>query len=225
MSRATVHRAMKRLQDRGEASFYEPRRGRGVSVITGAAAANRLLAEGRSGAARELGIAKSTVYYNLRHGFLGAGERPDPENLDEAPTGPDDLLGRGVRDRVAPMGRARPRRARRSLDGGRSGAALRRAALGGRRRPGGAAGVAEGRSPGAPVPVAAERVLRADQRTSHARVPVPGRNPEALRHEAPGERGAVLGLDRCLEARTLRHKIKVLASDPQRVRDWQDALA
>ncbi len=47
-----------------------------------------------------------------------------------------------------------------------------------------------------------------------------GRNPEAL-----GERGAVVGLDRCPEARTLRHKIRTLASDPQRVRDWQDALA
>ncbi len=52
-----------------------------------------------------------------------------------------------------------------------------------------------------------------------------GRNPEALRHEAPGERGAVVGLDRCPEARTLRRKIRALASDPQRVRDWQDALA
>ena len=51
------------------------------------------------------------------------------------------------------------------------------------------------------------------------------RNPEALRHEAPGERGAVLGLDRCPEAKTLRRKVKALASDPQRVRDWQDALA
>ncbi len=51
------------------------------------------------------------------------------------------------------------------------------------------------------------------------------RNAEALRHEAPGEWGAVLGLDRCPEAKTLRGKIKALASDPQRVRDWQDALA
>ena len=51
------------------------------------------------------------------------------------------------------------------------------------------------------------------------------RNPEALRHEAPGEWGAVLGLDRCPEAKTLRRKIRALAADVQQVRNWQDALA
>lgn len=51
------------------------------------------------------------------------------------------------------------------------------------------------------------------------------RNPEALRHQAPGEWGAVLGLDRCPEAKTLRRKVRALACDVQRVRGWQGALA
>ena len=33
------------------------------------------------------------------------------------------------------------------------------------------------------------------------------RNPEALRHQPPGEWGAILGLDRCPEVKTLRRKI------------------
>ena len=51
------------------------------------------------------------------------------------------------------------------------------------------------------------------------------RNPEALRHLAPGEWGAILGLDRCPEVKTLRGKIKALGRDVQGVRDWQACLA
>ena len=51
------------------------------------------------------------------------------------------------------------------------------------------------------------------------------RNPEALRHLPPGELGAILGLDRCPEAKTLRRKIGELGGDAQRVRDWQSSLA
>ena len=51
------------------------------------------------------------------------------------------------------------------------------------------------------------------------------RNPEALRHQAPGEWGAILGLDHCPEVKTLRGKIKALGRDVQRVRDWQASLA
>ena len=51
------------------------------------------------------------------------------------------------------------------------------------------------------------------------------RNPEALRHQVPGEWGAILGLDRCPEVKTLRRKIKVLGQDVQRVRNWQSSLA
>ena len=51
------------------------------------------------------------------------------------------------------------------------------------------------------------------------------RNPEALRYQAPGEWGAILGLDRCPEAKTLRRKIKLLSSAAHTVRAWQSELA
>ena len=47
------------------------------------------------------------------------------------------------------------------------------------------------------------------------------RNPEALRYQAPGEWGAILGLDRCPEPKTLRRKLKLLASAEHTVREWQ----
>ena len=51
------------------------------------------------------------------------------------------------------------------------------------------------------------------------------RNPESLRYQAPGEWGAILGLDRCPETKTLRRKIRLLTSAEHTVRDWQSALA
>ena len=51
------------------------------------------------------------------------------------------------------------------------------------------------------------------------------RNPEALRYQAPGEWGAILGLDRCPETKTLRRKIRLLAAAEHTVRAWQSALA
>ena len=50
------------------------------------------------------------------------------------------------------------------------------------------------------------------------------RNPEALHQEAPGEK-AIPGLDHCPEAKTLRRKIRALASDLRQVRNRQDPLA
>ena len=50
-------------------------------------------------------------------------------------------------------------------------------------------------------------------------------NPESLRYQAPGEWGAILGLDRCPETKTLRRKIRLLTSAEHTVRDWQSALA
>ena len=51
------------------------------------------------------------------------------------------------------------------------------------------------------------------------------RNPESLRYQAPGEWGAILGLDRCPETKTLRRKIRLLTNAEHTVRDWQSALA
>ena len=44
-------------------------------------------------------------------------------------------------------------------------------------------------------------------------------------YQAPGEWGAILGLDRCPEAKTLRRKIKLLAGAEHSVRAWQSELA
>ena len=51
------------------------------------------------------------------------------------------------------------------------------------------------------------------------------RAPELLRFEAPGEWGALLGLDRCPEVKTLRRKLRAFSADEQAVRTWQAALA
>ena len=51
------------------------------------------------------------------------------------------------------------------------------------------------------------------------------RNPESLRYHAPGERGAIVGLDRCPETKTLRRKISQIAQSEELVRHWQSALA
>ena len=230
-------------------------RGTSVITGEAADAANRLLATGMSGSAvaRELGVSAATLNHNRRRGFIGAaaGERPQaepeaetddattvPEDADEAGPSPDGLLGRSDRDRrdrAAPMGRgARDSAGRVAASTGAMTEAQPRfeeplsAVAGG------------GVLAALPALLKEGLLAHADKFLSlpkgyygltsvllmlaflcMARV----RNPEALRHEAPGERGAVLGLDRCPEAKTLRRKVKALASDPQRVRDWQDALA
>ncbi len=250
ISRSTLKRAVNKLRGEGEASFHEPRRGRGASVMVGETAetANRLLASGMSGAAvaRELGLSKATVNYGRRKGIIGNGppdarreERTEPaaEAAEDgkAAEAPLDRGARDRRDREAPMGR-----------GARDGAGRIAASAGGmdEARPvfeESLSAVARGGVLAALPMLLGEGLLdRAREFLSlpkgyygltsvllllsflfMARV----RNPEALRHQAPGEWGAVLGLDRCPEAKTLRRKIKALAANPQRVEDWRDALA
>ena len=50
------------------------------------------------------------------------------------------------------------------------------------------------------------------------------RNPEQLRYAQAGDWGALLGLDRCPEVKTLRAQVKALADDADTVRSWRDAL-
>jgi hypothetical protein len=54
-----------------------------------------------------------------------------------------------------------------------------------------------------------------------------GRIPslEALRYEAPGEWGKLIGLDRIPEVRTLRQKITELCAEPGNAQRWSSALA
>ncbi len=251
VGRATVQRAVRKLRDGGEAAFHEPRKGRGTSVITGATAdaANRLLAEGMSGTvvARKLGVPASTVYHNIHRGFIGTGtsDAPQASVTDDtvgvpggavpSSDGPPDRSARDRRDRAAPMGRA----ARDSA--GRVAASAGAMAEARPRFDEPLSAVACGGVLAALPTLLKEGLLEHADRflslpkgyyglTSTllllaflflARV----RNPEALRHEAPGEWGAVLGLDRCPEAKTLRRKIRALAADERRVKGWQDALA
>ncbi len=136
VGRATVQRAVRKLRDRGEAAFHEPRKGRGTSAIAGetAAEAERLLASGMriAAVARELGIAPATLCHNCRKGFIAcpdagteeaeAGETEEAsaeteEASAETEAGTAEAEGAGTaaplgrsardrRDRAAPMGRA-----------------------------------------------------------------------------------------------------------------------
>ena len=97
-------RAVKRYRDGGEDAFFEPRRGRGRTVVDPqmAAEAAELLGSGMSGSAcaRRLGIPVSTFNENRRAGVIVA--RADAE----APQAATDRATRDARDKHAPMGRA-----------------------------------------------------------------------------------------------------------------------
>ena len=83
LSRPTLARAVKRYRERGEDAFFEPRRGRGRTVVDDEMAdkAAKLLASGISGSAcaRQLGIPVSTFHENR-----GAGVIADPTRAPAA---------------------------------------------------------------------------------------------------------------------------------------------
>ena len=255
LSRPTVARAVRRYRERGEDAFFEPRRGRGRTVVDAQMAdqAATLLASGISGSAcaRQLGIPVSTFNENRRAGVIAdptrapaavtdapqavaATDHPaNASHTDPAPA--TDRASRDARDKHAPMGRAA-----RDVEG----RMLASAGLMTEAKPVFAApahGVAHGGVLAA-LPMllragllgAANRLFRLPNGfyglttillfvacMTLARV----RNPEALRYQAPGEWGAILGLDRCPETKTLRRKIRLLTSAEHTVRDWQSALA
>ena len=285
ISRPTVARAVKRYRERGEDAFFEPRRGRGRTVVDAQMAdqAAKLLASGISGSAcaRQLGIPVSTFHENRHAGVFAAPaaalaavadapqavaatdhpanadaqqaaaatDRPANADAPQAaavtdhpanashtdPAAATDRASRDARDKQAPMGRAA-----RDVEG----RMLASAGLMTEAKPVFAApahGVAHGGVLAA-LPMllragllgAANRLFRLPNGfyglttillfvafMTLARV----RNPEALRYQAPGEWGAILGLDRCPETKTLRRKIRLLASAEHTVRDWQSALA
>ena len=270
ISRPTVARAVKRYRERGEDAFFEPRRGRGRTVVDAEMAdkAAKLLASGISGSAcaRQLGIPVSTFHENRHAGVFAAAaaalaavaDAPQaaaatdhPANADAPqaaaatdhpanashtdPAAATDRASRDARDKQAPMGRAA-----RDVEG----RMLASAGLMTEAEPVFAApahGVAHGGVLAA-LPMllragllgAANRLFRLPDGfyglttillfvafMTLARV----RNPESLRYQAPGEWGAILGLDRCPETKTLRRKIRLLTSAEHTVRDWQSALA
>ena len=257
LSRPTVARAVKRYRERGEDAFFEPRRGRGRTVVDARMAdeAAKLLASGISGSAcaRQLGIPVSTFNENRRAGVIADPTRAPaavadapqavaatdhPASADARQTDPPpatDRATRDARDKHAPMGRAA-----RDVEG----RMLASAGLMTEAKPVFAApahAVAHGGVLAA-LPMllragllgAANRLFRLPDGfyglttillfvafMTLARV----RNPDSLRYQAPGEWGAILGLDRCPETKTLRRKIRLLTSAEHTVRDWQSALA
>ena len=300
ISRPTVARAVKRYRERGEDAFFEPRRGRGRTVVDAQMAdqAAKLLASGISGSAcaRQLGIPVSTFHENRRAGVFAApaaalaavadapqavaatdhpanadapqaaaatdhpavADTPQaaaatdhPANADTPqaaavtdhpanashtePAAATDRASRDARDKQAPMGRAA-----RDVEG----RMLASAGLMTEAKPVFAApahAVAHGGVLAALPMLLREGLLGAANRLFRlpdgfyglttillfvafmtlARV----RNPEGLRYQAPGEWGAILGLDRCPETKTLRRKIRLLTSAEHTVRDWQAELA
>ena len=270
ISRPTVARAVKRYRERGEDAFFEPRRGRGRTVVDAQMAdqAAKLLASGISGSAcaRQLGIPVSTFHENRHAGVFAApaaalaavADAPQAAAVTDHPANADapqaaavtdhpanashtdpapatDRASRDARDKQAPMGRAA-----RDVEGRMlASAGLMTEATPVFAVP--AHGVAHGGVLAA-LPMllragllgAANRLFRLPNGfyglttillfvafMTLARV----RNPEALRYQAPGEWGAILGLDRCPETKTLRRKIRLLTSAEHTVRDWQSALA
>ena len=257
ISRPTLARAVKRYREHGEDAFFEPRRGRGRTVVDARMAdeAAKLLASGISGSAcaRQLGIPVSTFNENRRAGVIADPTRAPaavadapqavaatdhPASADARQTDPPpatDRATRDARDKQAPMGRAA-----RDVEG----RMLASAGLMTEAEPVFAApahAVAHGGVLAA-LPMllragllgAANRLFRLPDGfyglttillfvafMTLARV----RNPESLRYQAPGEWGAILGLDRCPETKTLRRKIRLLTSAEHTVRDWQSALA
>ena len=257
LSRPTVARAVKRYRERGEDAFFEPRRGRGRTVVDAQIAdkAANLLASGISGSAcaRQLGIPVSTFNENRRAGVIAApagalaavADAPQAAaatahlaNANAPQTDPaaaTDRATRDARDKQAPMGRAA-----RDVEG----RMLASAGLMTEAKPVFAApahAVAHGGVLAALPMLLREGLLGAANRLFRlpdgfyglttillfvacmtlARV----RNPEGLRYQAPGEWGAILGLDRGPEPKTLRRKIRLLTSAEHTVRDWQSALA
>ena len=257
LSRPTLARAVKRYRERGEDAFFEPRRGRGRTVVDAEMAdqAAKLLASGFSGSAcaRHFDIPVSTFNENRRAGVIAdptrapaavahaaqpAAATVPPAAADAAASDPaaaTDRASRDARDKHAPLGRAAHDVERRTL----ASAGLLTEATPVFAAP--ALGVARGGVLAALPMLLREGLLGAAQRLLRLPAGFYGlttillfvacmtlarvRNPEALRYQAPGEWGAILGLDRCPEAKTLRRKIKLLSGAEHTVRAWQSELA
>ena len=250
LSRPTLARAVKRYRERGEDAFFEPRRGRGRTVVDAEMAeqAAKLLAAGFSGSAcaRHFGIPVSTFNENRRAGVIAdptrapaaaAAAQPAAITVPPAaaaapdPAAATDRASRDARAKQAPLGRAAHDVERRML----ASAGLLTEATPEFAAP--AHGVARGGVLAALPLLLREGLLGAAQRLLRLPAGFYGlttillfvacmtlarvRNPEALRYQAPGEWGAILGLDRCPEAKTLRRKIKLLSSAEHTVRAWQ----
>ncbi len=208
--------------------------------------ADRLLAQGLGGAetARRLGLEAVTVNKCRRGGLIGTG--PADAGKEEAPDsavsgGPEageGMIGRGERDgrdREAPMGRgARDCAGRVAASAGGSAGAVPDFP---EPLPAVAGGGVLAALPALPRegPLKRPQALLPDPGGYYGTAVIPLfpaflfpariRCAGAVRSLAPGEAGAVPGLDRCPEAKTLRRRVRLLAANADAVRSWQDSLA
>ena len=242
VSTSTVQRSVRLYRKGGAGAFHEPPRRRGRTVIDAGMAkrAGKMLDGGmsRRAVAGELGVHPATFYENLRAGVVkwaAKDEAAPGRDPGEARRAVSDRAARDARDKQAPMGRAAHNVGDRLL----ASAGLLDAVEPAFSAPAGA--VARGGVLAALPTLLGEGLLDAGLRLFRlprgyyglttillflafmtlARV----RNPEGLRYQAPGEWGAILGLDRCPEVKTLRRKIRLIAASEQAVRDWQAELA
>ena len=231
VTRMTVHRALRTWREHGEAGFRQARQPRRRTALdeTARLRAQSALATGRSlrAVAAELAVSHETLRSYVQAGLVPPASKPADNPA------PADKAERNLRDAQAPLGRAA-----RDIDG-RVAASL--GGAGARAPQLEAARAVECGGVLASVPALLEVGLlrHAGQLSGLAgfygresillleafRLLARQRNAEQVRHLQAGEWGALLGLDRCPEVKTLRRKIKALAVDSQRVRAWQDALA
>lgn len=233
VSTSTVQRAANKYRKRGEEGFYKAPRGRGPSKFTEEMKqkANKMLAEGKSGAdvGRVLGVPPTTVNLNRRAGVIGGGENKTEQSVVRQ------RGERDSRDREAAMGRGAKDTQGRVLA---SHGLVDEASPEFREKAGAVANAGvlsalpsllkEGLLDSARDLFSLPRgyygmntVIMFLAFMLLARV----RNPESIRYHSPGEWGAVLGLDRCPEVKTLRRKIRAMAGEEDRVKRWQSVLA
>ena len=241
VSRSTVQIAVKKFKAQGTEAFNLRRKPRTRTAIDEESAreASRMLSEGVGirAVARALGVAPSTLHENMQAGAIPSLEIVKKQEDNERESG-GVVMDRGERDsrdREAPMGRG-------ATD--TEGRVLASHGLIDEVAPvfeEGVSAVAKGGVLAALPALLKEGLLdsvgglfslpRGYYGVNSivlflallllARV----RNPESIRYHSPGEWGAILGLDRCPEVKTLRRKIHAIASEESTVRRWQSELA
>lgn len=233
LSARTVYRARNLWAAHGERGFYRPRKPRPRTAVTAEIkrTAERALALGRSlrAAARKAGLHVETLRQNILAGIISRPDAPQPEETaaaaagaDRAQLDSDEPMGRATRDTqgrvAASLGLLNGRRPRfeavRNIACGGVLAALPALLQAGLLRHAGLLpALAKGFYSRTSVLLLAALLLL-------ARV----RNFEGLRRQSPGEWGALLGLDRCPEVKTMRRLVKRLAGDLEAVHAFGSAL-
>jgi DNA-binding CsgD family transcriptional regulator len=225
--RRSLMRWRRQIEEQGAGSFYQPRGVRGATVLTAEKSAEcaRLREAGKSIAevARFVGVNESTLRKAIAAGRVVEAKNSHPDLAIHDPSAPCTKSQRSQQDSAAAqgMGTACTRAGERTAAAiGLAGGATTRfepvtdVALGGVLcgLPALCAnGLFSGLDRHLSLPVGyytAMHILCVLGFMALARI----RRPEQLRHQAPGELGKSIGLDRVPEVRTLRKKIALLAA-------------